>query len=81
MDFVEQTCPHKGCGTSFKITSGFDRIRRKDHRNFYCPNGHILMYPQQTEIEKYKSLWEKEKRLHEKLQRYIAKKDKSPKIK
>lgn len=32
------------CGTLFGITEQFEKARRKDHRNFYCPRGHSLSY-------------------------------------
>jgi len=38
--FTQIDCCYKGCGVSFAITSEFEDRRRKDHVEFYCPNGH-----------------------------------------
>ncbi len=36
----------------FGITTAFERARREDHGRFYCPAGHWLTYPQDSEVEK-----------------------------
>lgn len=62
-----QTCA--ACGITFGAPEFFFGQRRGDHRSFYCPNGHSLSFPQQSEAEKaqaeaakYKQLWQKEQR-------------------
>ena len=37
------------CGITFAIPNDFDNGRRKDHNNFYCPNGHPLSYNKKSE--------------------------------
>lgn len=45
-----QTCAN--CGVAFGLETGYDDERRKDHKTFYCPNGHTQWYPGKTEKEK-----------------------------
>ena len=33
------------CGVPFGITADFIRERRRDHKTWYCPNGHHRWYP------------------------------------
>lgn len=33
------------CGMSFAVPIFWLQARVNDHRNFFCPNGHILYYP------------------------------------
>jgi hypothetical protein len=42
------------CGVLFGLENGFDGRRRKDHRDFYCPNGHVQGYhgPNKAERER-----------------------------
>ena len=39
--FVED-CIH--CGIHFAVPSDFLERRRKDHKTFYCPNGHSMYF-------------------------------------
>jgi hypothetical protein len=62
-----QTCA--ACGIAFGAPAYFLSERRDDHKSYYCPNGHQLYFPQQTdaeqaqaEAEKYKKLWKDEQR-------------------
>lgn len=32
------------CGVQFAINEKFDSNLRKNHKLFYCPNGHVLSY-------------------------------------
>lgn len=41
---VHVTCPE--CGVPYGLSAEFRRARRADHRNWYCPNGHSLWYPE-----------------------------------
>ena len=50
--YFEQTCIIEGCGISWFQPTPFNEQRRKDHRLFYCPNGHGQYYPQENEKEK-----------------------------
>lgn len=35
-------CPE--CGVPFQMPSSLDTQRRRDHKPFWCPNGHRLIY-------------------------------------
>jgi hypothetical protein len=50
--FVIQTCCHSGCGLQFGMEASFDRMRRNDHKWWYCPNGHQQHYSGKSEAEK-----------------------------
>lgn len=39
------------CGMLYAIPSDFEERRRKDHRTFYCPNGHSMYYAQKNREE------------------------------
>jgi hypothetical protein len=62
-----QTCA--ACGITFGAPAFFLDTRRENHEAYYCPNGHSLWFPQQSdaekaraEAEKYKKLWKDEQR-------------------
>ncbi len=40
------------CGIDFAVPQGWCDDRRRDHKDFYCPNGHSRCYPQETEEER-----------------------------
>lgn len=40
------------CGVLFGLENGYDDERRKDHRNFYCPNGHPQGYHGPSQLER-----------------------------
>lgn len=40
------------CSIPFGITADMNRRRRDDHARFYCPNGHINWYSQDSELER-----------------------------
>lgn len=40
------------CGVIFGITTELAERRRKDQRDFYCPNGHVLAYSGPTQAQK-----------------------------
>lgn len=44
------------CGTTFWMTESLEGQRRKDHKSFYCPNGHDNYWPQESDAERYKRL-------------------------
>ena len=48
----EHTCATEGCGVVFYLTKGYEGRRQKDHKSFYCPNGHSLLYGGETDAEK-----------------------------
>lgn len=39
------------CGVTFALDDDYIAERRKDHRTWYCPNGHARHYPQKNETE------------------------------
>lgn len=48
----EHTCASEGCGVSFWVSEAFGGRRRDDHKTFYCPNGHTLVYKGETDSQK-----------------------------
>lgn len=40
------------CGVVFGIPVELEARRRDDHRSFYCPNGHVMVFSGLTEAEK-----------------------------
>ncbi len=40
------------CNLIFAVTRDFQRDRRNDHKEFYCPKGHFNYYPQKSDVEK-----------------------------
>lgn len=40
------------CGVIFGIPADLEERRRKDHKTFYCPNGHNLVFSGPTQAEK-----------------------------
>lgn len=40
------------CGIPFGITRELEEKRRQDHGRFYCPNGHHLVFPERTPVER-----------------------------
>lgn len=43
-------CPE--CGIHYGIMADFKARRLRDHRTWYCPNGHPIHFPQDNEEEK-----------------------------
>lgn len=52
IDVREHTCATKGCGVTFWTTDKYDDRRREQHNDFYCPNGHPMSYPGETDAQK-----------------------------
>lgn len=46
------------CGIQFAVPEWWATERRRDHRDWYCPNGHTLHFPEESDIERL----EREKR-------------------
>ena len=44
--------PCAECGILFGIPLNFEERRRKDHRCFYCPSGHVNVWGGKTNLEK-----------------------------
>ena len=40
------------CGVTFGVPRGMEMGRRENHKDFFCPNGHTLHFPQKTEAER-----------------------------
>ena len=51
---VLNDCP--SCGVSFGLIENFDQRRRKDKKSFWCPNGHSLSYPGESDEKRIKRL-------------------------
>lgn len=58
--FNQQTCIRKQCGVTFATTNEFDELRREDHADFFCPNGHSQHYTGENKAEKYQRRYEEE---------------------
>jgi hypothetical protein len=56
MDVLAQvqlvTCPEPDCGVTFGLITQYYTLRRQDHREFHCPNGHTQYFAQETEDAK-----------------------------
>lgn len=50
------------CGVSFAMSDNYIAARRKDHRTWYCPNGHGRAYLGKNEAEKLRDQLEAEQR-------------------
>lgn len=49
------------CGTPFAMSSSLRMQRRRDHNNFYCPNGHSCHYPGESREERAERLLAEER--------------------
>ena len=43
------------CGIRFAIPTSFDINKRKDHKTFYCPDGHSMYYPSESKEDKLRN--------------------------
>ena len=50
-----EECITAGCGVVWAVTAGFQRLRRKDHQPYYCPNGHGQHWAAKSEEEKLRA--------------------------
>lgn len=50
------------CGVAFGLPRAFREARVRDHKTFFCPNGHQRYYAGETETEKLRKALELEKR-------------------
>lgn len=57
------------CGVIFGIPAGLVLERKRDHKSFYCPNGHSQYYPGESDVERAERLLKEEQARH---QRTIA---------
>lgn len=51
------------CGVAFAMTTDFDRRRRNDRKDFYCPAGHQQHYTGPTEAQKLKAELERKEQM------------------
>ena len=56
------TCYKATCGMTFGVPESWERDRRDDHGNFYCPNGHCQGFLDQSEAEKQRERAERAER-------------------
>ncbi|GAA3730349.1 hypothetical protein GCM10022239_03680 [Leifsonia bigeumensis] len=45
-------CGSTGCGVVFALSDNYVAARRRDHKTWYCPNGHAQHYPSESDIER-----------------------------
>lgn len=58
-------CGHQDCDIKFGMPDHFYNKRIKDHKNWYCPNGHIRHFASESEEEALRrQLAEKERMLN-----------------
>jgi hypothetical protein len=57
-----QTCCYSDCGIVFAVPLPWDDQRRRDHKWFYCPNGHKQQYTSKSVEEKAREEAESAKR-------------------
>ena len=62
---VFEDCECINCGVVFAFTKYFYDERRKDHRNFFCPNGHQQHYTSESDAEKNARLLREEQQRHQ----------------
>jgi hypothetical protein len=62
--FIETLRPIEcySCHVTFAMTQTMDTARRRDHKNFWCPNGHDQCYLGKTEEQKLREQLEAEQR-------------------
>lgn len=56
---ISQTCIT--CGVTFGMPEQYDNRRLEDHTDFCCPNGHLQHYTAETEEERLRKLFLKER--------------------
>lgn len=44
------------CGIKYAIPEYYLDQRKKDHKNFHCPNGHSQHYPGRSDLDRIKDL-------------------------
>lgn len=51
------------CGVVYGLSKEYQKARRDDHREWWCPNKHSQYFPQESEAEKYKreAKWQKDR--------------------
>ena len=50
LEFEVETCAN--CGMHFAVPLQYQKDRRRDHKSFYCPNGHSQHYSADNKVEK-----------------------------
>lgn len=49
------------CGVTFGVPEDLISEKRKDHTNFHCPNGHAMLFPSESDVEKLRKQLNSEK--------------------
>ena len=57
MNYTDSLCvlDCASCGLKFGMSADFERRRRNDHGDFYCPSGHINVFSGKTDEERAKA--------------------------
>lgn len=50
------------CGIQFAAPEHYVKKRRDDHKDFYCPNGHVLVFTGESEAQKLRAELEVERK-------------------
>ena len=53
------------CGVIFGVPANLVVQRKRDHKSFYCPNGHDQYYPGESDVEKANRLLREERERHQ----------------
>lgn len=56
MEFVLEEC--YSCRMPFLVSAAFQKNKKADKSNFWCPNGHSQAYQGKTEAQKLREDWE-----------------------
>lgn len=59
------------CGVIIALPGHLEQERRRDHKAFYCPNGHNQYFPGESDLEKLKKQLEQETKKKEWAQREV----------
>jgi hypothetical protein len=62
---VEMTCPT--CGVAYALSEVYRNTRKQDHKNWRCPNGHTLWFPEESDEEKLRRRLKMERAANERL--------------
>lgn len=62
LELVVETCIT--CGCQYGVPSDMHAYRKRSHENIYCPSGHPMIYPGESDAEKNGRLLREEQERH-----------------
>lgn len=63
IEFVTVSCGHDDCSLMFGMPRPFYDARRRDHKTWYCPNGHARVFTGKSETEKLRDELERKEQM------------------